>query len=774
MAELNNITPEEIQEADDIEVKVNQENQDVEILLKKNGVILATDVIKLTESKIKRFWTGTDEGPIIQKGEDYQNIKVEDFYYNTSSSTLYIVNAMTNTNFTIVKINQIFTGSEEPPVTMQNDKYNIGALWVNTSNNTVSLLTAIAGEYLNWTTLQNKLNFVNLGKEVDLRNSLTNSVVESPLASKEYVDNLINSATKREIVTELPEEDIDLNTIYMIRHEEGGEVFFEEHMYIDGEWVIIGNSNVDLTDYYTKSEVNNKLNTKINKIDKITSLSLQNNVWSSEILVTDYSYVKLTSMGGLEKVSYQLYDKYNNLVNTGDILNINSLIEISDISKIKFMQNTSMTAKTIKYQIFNNYHKNGDMGVIYQDLMIKGHNDKTYTQRQMLNINEDSSHNYIYANGLRDLIMTEVGNGNIGYLKIHKGSLDINFGGKLKINSSIIKSSEGVKLFNDNNFIFGNYIKAEDNNNIDPWQDINNPATKEYNFKDSVVFGSNQYGDGRNKLLLNHYIFGKANKFLLDLNDNITFAGAHKKDGYVLGSDNTINGKFDNFIIGMHNNVKGASTFLFGNNLIAEKDNFTGQPQVIIGGFNKKVNSNVVFAVGAGVSNNDSDRKNVLELTKEGDLKIPGTLYSGSGANKWKYQLIYQGSPSETIATVNLPINKDYDEYLIILGPKESGSIFTTTNCRLYTHVGSSYTSNGVGYPYLTTFTSGSITGIYTLQKITDNLFYMTGRHAHAGNKDFFTTTVDITGNEIKNNGITFETTEGSFNTNVGFKVYAR
>lgn len=61
---------------------------------------------------------------------------------------------------------------------------------------------------------------------------------------------------KRKIVTELPQENIDTNTIYMISARENGEDIYNEYMYIDGKWEVLGNTTVDLSDYYTKEEVN--------------------------------------------------------------------------------------------------------------------------------------------------------------------------------------------------------------------------------------------------------------------------------------------------------------------------------------------------------------------------------------------------------------------------------------------------------------------------------------------------------------------------------------
>ena len=63
---------------------------------------------------------------------------------------------------------------------------------------------------------------------------------------------------KRKVVAELPQENVDVNTIYMISVRENGEDLYNEYMFINGQWEMLGNTAVDLSDYYTKDEVYTK------------------------------------------------------------------------------------------------------------------------------------------------------------------------------------------------------------------------------------------------------------------------------------------------------------------------------------------------------------------------------------------------------------------------------------------------------------------------------------------------------------------------------------
>ena len=76
----------------------------------------------------------------------------------------------------------------------------------------------------------------------------------------------ITSGLNRLIVDTLPTDSIDTNTIYMLRKSEPDDNdSYDEYMYINSQWEIIGNTKVDLSDYVTRSEYSD-LNDAINRI----------------------------------------------------------------------------------------------------------------------------------------------------------------------------------------------------------------------------------------------------------------------------------------------------------------------------------------------------------------------------------------------------------------------------------------------------------------------------------------------------------------------------
>ncbi len=75
--------------------------------------------------------------------------------------------------------------------------------------------------------------------------------------TKEQVNQLISVIPRFsiEVVEELPIEDISTTTIYLLAKEDGsGNDYYDEYIYIDNEWELIGSTQVDLSNYYTKTE----------------------------------------------------------------------------------------------------------------------------------------------------------------------------------------------------------------------------------------------------------------------------------------------------------------------------------------------------------------------------------------------------------------------------------------------------------------------------------------------------------------------------------------
>lgn len=65
-----------------------------------------------------------------------------------------------------------------------------------------------------------------------------------------------------EIVDELPTENIDTHTIYLVKETIGeADDYYNEYIYVNGEWELLGSTRIDLSDYYTKEQVDKIIKT---------------------------------------------------------------------------------------------------------------------------------------------------------------------------------------------------------------------------------------------------------------------------------------------------------------------------------------------------------------------------------------------------------------------------------------------------------------------------------------------------------------------------------
>lgn len=87
--------------------------------------------------------------------------------------------------------------------------------------------------------------------------------------AKQYAKELFNASTSLQIikVTELPTEDIKTACIYFLAVDPIDKNYYEEYMYLDGQWELIGNTRVNLEQYILKTEVEELLKDYLLKID---------------------------------------------------------------------------------------------------------------------------------------------------------------------------------------------------------------------------------------------------------------------------------------------------------------------------------------------------------------------------------------------------------------------------------------------------------------------------------------------------------------------------
>ncbi len=103
------------------------------------------------------------------------------------------------------------------------------------------------------------------------------------------VNTLISNINKltSQIVDQLPTEDIDTSVIYLIKQEDTNA--YMQYMYINSAWAELGTTQVDLSDYYKKSEVDTKLAEKADKTELPTVPSVVSAFTNDAGYLTEYT-----------------------------------------------------------------------------------------------------------------------------------------------------------------------------------------------------------------------------------------------------------------------------------------------------------------------------------------------------------------------------------------------------------------------------------------------------------------------------------------------------
>ena len=130
--------------------------------------------------------------------------------------------------------------------------------------------------------------------------NLVNYYTKTQTYSKEEINDILTARLSIEVVQVLPTEDISTSTIYLVRKTDVQDNdVYDEYIWVNNAWELIGNTAVDLTNYYTKSEAETMAQNKVDaetddrqtadsnlsgRIDNVqTSLTTLNNTVANEI-----------------------------------------------------------------------------------------------------------------------------------------------------------------------------------------------------------------------------------------------------------------------------------------------------------------------------------------------------------------------------------------------------------------------------------------------------------------------------------------------------------
>ena len=191
----------------------------------------------------------------------------------------------------------------------------------------------------------------NLRKDLDavetsLTNVYTKTETDSAIATAiAAVDHL-----SREIVETLPENaNVNKNVIYMVRREDGtGQDVYNEYMYINGAWEIIGDTSVDLTGYAKTEDILVKSVSSDFTVTGDGQLTL-NAAAAPEINGSNISNIAITNVVGLQDAlnSKVAAEEGKSLISETLITKVENLAEIKSVSTEFTLTNGELSVSAI-------------------------------------------------------------------------------------------------------------------------------------------------------------------------------------------------------------------------------------------------------------------------------------------------------------------------------------------------------------------------------------------------------------------------------------------
>lgn len=193
----------------------------------------------------------------------------EEEYNNALTIAPVAVDKINNADTTPTKdsTNLVLSGGVKDAIDSLNSDFNADLATISSS------ITNLSDE------IDNIIN-VEIGDQLkaSIIDNLTSSDTEKALSArqgkvlKELIDNLANLQIT--VVDTLPTTG-ESNIIYLVKKASTGTDIHDEYVYVEGNWEKIGTTDVDLTNYYTKTQVDSIKDTLDNKISNNT-LSITN------------------------------------------------------------------------------------------------------------------------------------------------------------------------------------------------------------------------------------------------------------------------------------------------------------------------------------------------------------------------------------------------------------------------------------------------------------------------------------------------------------------
>lgn len=197
------------------------------------------------------------------------------------------------------------------------------------------------------------------------------------------------STLKMEIVEEKPVENIKTDTIYLIlANSPKEENVYKEWIYINNNWELIGTTDIDLSNYYTKNEVNNlipfRTSDLINDSNFITSNENPTIYKSSKMppwIISDFANSIYTCKNKINTLPYKIGDLW--VFNPGSYYSNDIVFYLSNFYFYKISNNNWIVLLDWKKNSSDISQYNGYYGTVFDyDKAYKNLEEINYSQNE--------------------------------------------------------------------------------------------------------------------------------------------------------------------------------------------------------------------------------------------------------------------------------------------------------------------------------------------------------------------------------------------------------
>ena len=214
-------------------------------------------------------------------------------------------------------------------------------------------------------------------------------------ATEEYVKQLVSTiqTASFEVVDSLPESDIKSNAIYLVPSNISGlNNIYDEYIYVNDKWELIGNTSIDLSQYATKEYVDDKDSNNV-------KYTIDNNVELKNHIVTPFGsglYGSSPENGWTNLAAVKGYnlDTEEEIIQTelGSATlhtNINSkdrpTVETSEgQEQVRYLSDTEIDDKSSSKTTTYSSNKIDSLKPVMLSVPVRTKQDKVYTQEEIL------------------------------------------------------------------------------------------------------------------------------------------------------------------------------------------------------------------------------------------------------------------------------------------------------------------------------------------------------------------------------------------------------